>query len=80
MRRDVLDWGNTVFEAGGAVACWRNALQLYRDREIKGVYWPIYVFYSLWGLWNLVYYPGPGQWWSFSAGTVLVTGDRKSVV
>ena len=70
-----LDIANAVFEAGGALAAWKNALQLYRDRAIKGVYWPVYAFYSIWGLWNLVYYPSLGQPWSFAAGVVLVAGN-----
>lgn len=75
-----LDIVNSVFEAGGAVAAWKNALQLQRDKQIKGVYWPVYVFYSAWGLWNLVYYPGLGQWLSFGAGVLLVTGNIAWVV
>lgn len=66
---------NGVFETGGAFAAWRNFLQLRKDREIRGVYWPVYVFYSLWGLWNLAYYPWLNQWLSFTAGTVLVAGN-----
>lgn len=66
---------NGLFEAGGAVAAWKNYVQLRRDRAIRGVYWPVYGFYSLWGLWNLWYYPSLGQWVSFTAGIVLVTGN-----
>jgi hypothetical protein len=69
------DLGNALFEAGGAVTAWLNALQLYRDKEIKGVYWPIYFFYTAWGFWNLYYYPALGQWFSFFAGAVLVLGN-----
>lgn len=70
-----LDFVNGVFELGGAAAAWKNALQLNRDKQIKGVYWPVYLFYSLWGLWNLVYYPALDQWFSFGAGTALVAGN-----
>lgn len=66
---------NGLFEAGGAVAAWRNYFQLRKDREIRGVYWPIYAFYSAWGLWNLAYYPMLNQWLSFLAGSILVAGN-----
>lgn len=64
-----------LFEAAGALFTWRNALALHRDREIKGVYWPAWVFFALCGLWNLYYYPSLGQWWSVAAGALLVAGN-----
>jgi hypothetical protein len=75
MRKDLPDLLNGLFEAGGALMAWRNALQLRRDRAIKGVYWPIYFFYTGWGFWNLLYYPALGQWFSFGAGAVLALGN-----
>jgi hypothetical protein len=66
---------NGLFELFGAVFAWRNALQLYRDREIRGVYWPAWVFFTAWGLWNLYYYPSLGQWFSFGSGCLLVCGN-----
>lgn len=69
------DIGNALFEGLGAIFIWRSVRQLWRDREIKGVYWPAWIFYSAWGLWNLYYYPSLGQWYSFLAGVVLVSGN-----
>jgi hypothetical protein len=66
---------NGAFEFVGALFTWRNALQLYRDREIRGVYWPIWAFFAAWGVWNLWYYPSIGQRWSFYAGVLLVCGN-----
>lgn len=66
---------NGAFELIGAAFTWRNALQLYRDQEVKGVYWPFYGFLVLWGFWNLYYYPSLGQWLSTAAGLVLVAGN-----
>lgn len=66
---------NAAFELLGALFTWRNALALYRDREIKGVYWPAWLFFALWGLWNLWFYPAIGQWWSMAAGALLVGGN-----
>jgi polyferredoxin len=69
------DYINAGFELVGALFTWRNALQLWRERELRGVYWPTWAFFAAWGAWNLVYYPSLGQWWSFVAGIALVTGN-----
>lgn len=74
------DIGNGLFEAFGAVLSWRNAYQLKRDKKIAGVYWPVYVFYTAWGFWNMYYYPSLGQWFSFFAGLVLVLGNLAWVI
>ncbi len=66
---------NAAFELLGAAFVWMNAYVLWRDFEIKGVYWPGQIFFTLWGFWNLYYYPGLDQWLSFYAGIVLVTGN-----
>lgn len=70
-----VDLVNGLFEAGGAFCTWRNAWQLRKDGEVKGVYWPLTAFFALWGLWNLFYYPSLGQWFSFVAGIALVLGN-----
>ena len=66
---------NALFELGGSYCVWRNAFQLIKDQEIKGVYWPTWVFMTIWGLWNLFYYPSLGQWHSSAAGVILVSGN-----
>lgn len=71
---------NGSFELIGAFFTWRNAWQLRKDREIKGVYWPTTLFFAAWGLWNLVYYPALQQWASFIGGVALVAGNLAWVV
>ena len=71
---------NGGFELIGAFFTWRNAWQLRKDREIKGVYWPTTLFFAAWGLWNLVYYPAMQQWASFIGGVALVAGNLAWVV
>lgn len=66
---------NGAFELVGAAFTWRNAIQLRRDREIRGVYWPTSAFFSAWGAWNLIFYPALGQWASFAGGVLLVSGN-----
>ena len=74
------DATNALFELAGAVLTWRNALQLHRDQEIKGVYWPVTGFFAAWGAWNLYYYPSLGQTLSFAAGALLFAGNCAWVV
>lgn len=69
------DLVNGGFELLGAYFSWVNTWTLYREKEIRGVYWPAWAFFAAWGLWNLYYYPSLDQWASFSAGILLVSGN-----
>ena len=69
------DYINGLFELIGAFFTWRNAFALYHDKAIKGVYWPTTVYFTAWGLWNLLYYPSLKQWASFAGGVMLVCGN-----
>ena len=70
-----LDIINGSFELLGAYFTWKNALCLYRDKQVKGVYWPTTAFFTAWGFWNIYYYPNLGQWFSFWGGVLLVLGN-----
>ena len=69
------DIGNGLFELVGAFFTWSNYFKLRKDRELKGIYWPLIAFMTLWGFWNLFYYPSLGQWFSFAGGAVLMLGN-----
>lgn len=66
---------NGIFELAGALVVWKNVNQLIKDKQIKGVYYPLWVFYAAWGFWNLYYYPSLNQYLSFYAGIVMVIGN-----
>ena len=74
------DLFNGLFELVGAYFTWVNAWTLHKDKEIKGIYWPTTVFFTLWGMWNLYYYPALGQWFSFWGGVILVSGNVAWVI
>lgn len=74
------DIGNGLFELGGAYFTWRNYFQLRKDRELKGIWWPLIAFMTAWGFWNLIYYPSLDQWFSFAGGVVLVGGNAMWVI
>jgi hypothetical protein len=70
-----LDVINGSFELLGAFFTWKNALRLYRDKNLEGVYWPTIAFFTMWGMWNIYYYPNLGQWLSFIGGILLISGN-----
>jgi hypothetical protein len=75
----MLDWINGSFELVGGLLCWLNFKQLLKDKKIDGVYWPVTAFFTLWGIWNLYYYPQLGQIISFIGGIFLVLGNLSWV-
>lgn len=66
------DLGNALFEFVGAAFLCADAYRLAQDKCLRGVYWPGRVFFTLWGFWNVVYYPAIGQGLSFLAGLCVV--------
>lgn len=70
-----MDLTNGIFETIGAMCVLLNVHRLHVDREIRGVHWAPTIFFTSWGLWNVVYYPSLGQWWSTAGGALLVLAN-----
>jgi len=68
----VPDLINGVFELGGGFLLLLDVFRMYKDRVLKGVHWGPRVFFTLWGYWNIYYYPHLGQWISFVGGLFIV--------
>lgn len=52
-----------------------NVDQIRRDKQVRGIRnWGQYVV-TVWGFWNLYYYPSLGQWVSFVGGIAVVAGN-----
>jgi hypothetical protein len=68
----MFDLINGCLEIGGAIFQAFNVRQLIKDKQVKGVSWPATAFFTAWGLWNLIYYPHLGQWFSTIGGVALV--------
>lgn len=71
---------NACFELGGALLIWLNVRRLWRDRSVRGVFAPVFVFYTAWGFWNCVFYPAVGQYLSFYAGLGTTFGNLAWVL
>lgn len=48
---------------------------LVRDQEVRGISKLSMVFFTLWGAWNMIFYPLLGQWWSFAGGIAVVAAN-----
>ena len=59
-----MDNVNGLFETVGGAFVLLNVLRLYRDKKVRGVSPATVAFFTVWGFWNLVYYPALDQWWS----------------
>ena len=66
---------NGIFETVGGVTIFLNCWRLYKDKEVKGVIWQLTIFYTLWGFYNIYYYPHLDQWLSFVGGLFMVIGN-----
>jgi len=49
--------------------------KIIKDKEIKGVSILAIEFFTLWGFWNLFYYPHLEQWFSFYGGLFIVSAN-----
>lgn len=67
-----MDAINGCFEFMGAILLLLNVRRLLRDKRIAGVSLLPTAFFTAWGLWNMLYYPHLGQWWSFCGGVAVV--------
>lgn len=72
MLNDVI---NGAFELLAALFVLNHCRVLLRDRAVAGVSILSTVFFTLWGCWNLHYYPALNQWFSFIGGLGIVVAN-----
>jgi len=70
---EVSDIINGGFEFGLSFFLLKSIQQVLKDKQVKGIWWPMVAFTTSWGYWNLYYYPNLDQWWSFAGGITVVT-------
>jgi len=66
---------NGTFEFGGALVTWVNIRAIWRAKRYVGVSLLPWAFFTMWGWWNLYYYPHLEQFWSFVGGAALVASN-----
>lgn len=67
-----LDLVNGAFESLGGIFLFLNVLRVLKDKSVKGISIVPTAFFSVWGVWNLFYYPSLDQWASFFGGALVV--------
>lgn len=76
---NTFDLINGSFEAVAALFTLNHCRVLLRDRAVAGVSIASMAFFTLWGVWNLWFYPHLGQTWSFAGGVLLVAANAVYV-
>jgi hypothetical protein len=66
---------NGGFEATGGILLFNNCRRLYKDKQVKGITISSTVFFSLWGIWNLIFYPINNLIFSFIGGSIIVSAN-----
>jgi hypothetical protein len=66
---------NALFESVSGAMLWINVFQILKDKSVRGVHWLPTLFFTVWGYWNLFYYPHLNQWLSFAGGLIMVAGN-----
>lgn len=75
------DLANAAFEVGGGLIIILNIKRILRDKRVMGFDWRVMAFFTVWGYWNLFYYPHLDQWLSFFAGLgIVVTNTIYTVL
>lgn len=69
------DFINSAFELGLGIGNWASVLKLHNDKQVRGVYIPTAALCTVWGFWNLYFYPAFGFILSFLAGISVVSAN-----
>lgn len=70
-----MDFVNGWFEGLAGLFQLSNCWRIYSDKQVRGVNKSVTAFFTLWGCWNLFFYPNLGQWFSFYGGMSIVLAN-----
>lgn len=70
---------NGLFETLAGLFVLNHCRVLLRDRAVAGVSIASTAFFTLWGIWNLWFYPQLGQFWSMVGGVFVVLANTVYV-
>lgn len=62
---------NASFELAGAALRFIDVKKLWSHRELRGIHWGSTMFFTGWGVWNLIFFPAISFWFSLVAGFIL---------
>lgn len=75
-----MDKTNGIFEMAGGLLLCINIYKLRRDKSLAGVSVLPTIHFTMWGVWNLWYYPSLGQTWSFWGAVCIVSANTVWVI
>lgn len=70
---------NAVFECFALFVLIGNTRQLYKDKQVRGISWPPFALYAVWGFWNMFFYPFVGQWISMYVGLLVLIANMTNL-
>ena len=71
---------NGSFEFIAGLATWINIKQIIKDKQLKGYNLKVFIFFTIWGFWNLYYYPSLNQWISFIGGISIMIANTIWII
>ena len=77
---EIPDLINGSFELLAGFFLLNNCFQVIKDKSVAGVSIISVMFFTLWGFWNLYYYPHLNQMISFFGGLLIVIANTFWVV
>jgi hypothetical protein len=66
---------NSFFEVFGAMMLFNNCRLLWIHKRVQGVSVLTTAFFTVWGVWNLYFYPANHLWLSFVGGVFLASAN-----
>lgn len=70
---------NAGFEIGAGFAVLHHCWCLRQDKQARGVSVLAVLFFTVWGVWNVFWYPWLGQVFSFVAGIFVTAANALYV-
>jgi len=67
----MFDLVNASFELAGAFINLLNVMEIRKHKQVKGVHIAPFIFFSVWGFWNILYYGSLEQTFSMLAAVFL---------
>ena len=76
----IQDYTNSVFEILAGFFVLLNCREVIKDKSVKGVNVVSIMFFTIWGIWNLYYYPFLEQWMSFVGGLFVTSANAAWII
>ena len=71
----IADVINFFFEFFAGIAIYLHCREAEKAKSVQGVSFLATMFFTVWGVWNLIYYPILGQWASVIAAIFVFAGN-----